>query len=143
MLCCDLFFLMVPIQIPQQPPKTDWHGFVFYSLPLCTLFVIDVSCSCTCVYTGTYPNLFRKGDGDHFEPQVFHFSVWHCLQASYTRNRYIIIGKNFLHKMKRYFFNPIFLTIHAWIANSWFIPRGHLFTESSINSIMHEDQPVQ
>lgn len=53
-----------------------------------------------CVYTGTYSNIFREGDGDYSEPQIFHLPVWRCLQASYTRNRHILVGNNFALRWK-------------------------------------------
>jgi len=34
-----------------------------------------------CSFTGAYPNIKRKDIGDYFEPEIFHVSIWHCVQA--------------------------------------------------------------
>jgi len=45
---------------------------------------------------GSYPELGFEDSRNHPESEIFHFSIWYCIQAWREKNRYFIDGMSIL-----------------------------------------------
>lgn len=52
---------------------------------------------------GTYQELGFKDSRDHPESEIFHLSIWYCVQTSCERSRYFIDGMTHLMFLSVYF----------------------------------------